>query len=182
MIPDKKLCERARAFDETALVEVYDRFSAEIFRYASRLLGDSSLAEECVAETFSRFLTALRVGGGPHTFLRAYLYRTAHNWISDYYRRQTYEALPLELDCPSPADAEPHHALTQSMEFQAVSNALSKLTTDQRQVIVLRYLEGWDFVDISSALEKPIGAVKALQHRALGSLRRLLMKDEVMSL
>jgi RNA polymerase sigma-70 factor (ECF subfamily) len=182
MIPDKKLCERARAFDELALVEVYDCFSAEIFRYASRLLGDSSLAEECVAETFSRFLTALRVGGGPHTFLRAYLYRTAHNWISDYYRRQSFEALPLNIDCPSPTDTEPHHALVQSLEFQSVCNALSKLTSDQRQVIVLRYLEGWEFVDISSALNKPIGAVKALQHRALNSLKRLLMKDEVMAI
>jgi RNA polymerase sigma-70 factor (ECF subfamily) len=68
------------------------------------------------------------------------------------------------------------------MEFQAVSNALSKLTPDQRQVIVLRYLEGWELEDISSSLDKPIGAVKALQHRALGSLRRLLGKDEVMVL
>jgi RNA polymerase sigma-70 factor (ECF subfamily) len=180
MIPDEKLCKLIHEFDEQALAEVYDRFCPEIFRYASRLLGDSNLAEECVAETFSRFLMALKFGGGPHTYLRAYLYRAAHNWVSDYFRRQPFEALPLDLDCPSPAHTEPHYVLAQALEGQEVRFALSKLTPAQRQVIVLRYLEGWEIAEISSALDKPIGAVKALQHRALNSMRRLLGKEEVM--
>jgi len=58
-------------FDEQALAEVYDRYSPGIYRYAVRLLGDQDLAEECVAETFSRFLKALKQGKGPHKYLRA---------------------------------------------------------------------------------------------------------------
>ncbi len=65
MIPDERLIERLHHLDEGALGEVYDRYSPELFRYAWRLLGDSDLAEDCVAETFSRFLQALARHNGP---------------------------------------------------------------------------------------------------------------------
>jgi DNA-directed RNA polymerase specialized sigma24 family protein len=50
-----------------------------------RLLGHASLAEDCVAETFARFLKALQKRQGPRDHLQAYLYRIAHNWIVDLY-------------------------------------------------------------------------------------------------
>ena len=60
------------------------------------------------------------------------------------------------------------------MELQQVRSALALLTPDQRQVIMLKYLEEWENEDIARALNKPVGAVKSLQHRAIESLRRLL--------
>ena len=63
MDSDKDLLSRARRLQRQALAEVYDRFSPGLYRYARRLLGDADLAEECVAETFSRFLRALHRGG-----------------------------------------------------------------------------------------------------------------------
>ena len=95
MSDEATLLQRIRLMDEQALVEVYDTFNKEIFRYANGLLGNVDLAEECVAETFSRFLMALNDGGGPRDYLRAYLYRIAHNWISDLHRRQPPPALPF---------------------------------------------------------------------------------------
>ena len=57
---------------------------------------------------------------------------------------------------------------------------LWKLTKDQRQVIVLKYFEGWSNREVAESIEKPIGAVKSLQHRALRSLQRMLQEqDEV---
>jgi RNA polymerase sigma-70 factor (ECF subfamily) len=52
------------------------------------------------------------------------------------------------------------------------------LTADQRQVIALKFLEGLDNEAIAEVLQKPVGAVKALQHRALASLRRILLSEE----
>ncbi len=63
---EAKLLQRLKQMDEQVLSEVYDTFNQEIFRYACGLLGDADLAEECVAETFSRLLLALSNGGGPH--------------------------------------------------------------------------------------------------------------------
>jgi len=178
MDTEKALLEGAHRFEEQALAEIYDRFSPGIYRYAMRLLGDVVLAEDCVAETFSRFLVALKNGKGPRQYLQAYLYRIAHNWITDTYRRQPLPALPLEPELHPDTSDDPSHTVSIEMERQEVRAALAHLTPDQRQVIVLKYLEDWRNDEIATALEKPIGAVKALQHRAINALRRRLVKEQ----
>lgn len=176
MNEENSLLEGARCFDLENLAAIYDRYSDRLYAYAARLLGDTDLAEECVAETFARFLQALHNGGGPRDHLQAYLYRVAHNWITDLFRRQP---LLLELDENLNGDdnEEADEAIQNEQERQRLRSALQALTPDQRQVIVLRYFEGWENEQVAAALEKPVGAVKALQHRAVASLRRWLNND-----
>lgn len=190
---DAAFLQRVRQLDEAALTEVFDTFSPAIYAYAMRLLGDQDLAYECVAETFSRLLVALRRGGGPDKHLRAYLYRVAHNWITDQYRRQPEI---LSLDTQEESDGNPYAnavglmgreaaGCDPSLEMEShiqqarVRQALSKLTPDQRQVVVLKYLEDFDHAEIAHLMNKPVGAIKSLQHRALDALRRLLEPQEL---
>jgi RNA polymerase sigma-70 factor, ECF subfamily len=190
---DAAFLQRVRQLDEAALTEVFDTFSPAIYAYAMRLLGDQDMAYECVAETFSRLLVAIRHGGGPDEHLRAYLYRIAHNWITDQYRRQP-EILSLDIQeesdsnlytnatglmgreaagCDPPLEMERHTQQTR------VRQALCMLTPDQRQVVVLKYLEDFDHAEIAHMMNKPVGAIKSLQHRALDALRRLLEPQEL---
>jgi RNA polymerase sigma-70 factor (ECF subfamily) len=178
MDSDKALLARVQRFEEQALAEVYDCYSEDLYRYAWRLLGDECLAEECVAETFSRFLHAIRRGKGPQRYLRAYLYRTAHNWITDSYRRGPAPWLPLDPEMKAEDSQAPPDLVEEALERQEVRAALGCLTPEQRQVIVLRYLHEWTHEEIANSLEKQVGAVKALQHRALNALRRALHMDE----
>lgn len=171
------LLTRARSFDLPALAEIYDRYSPGLYGYALRLLGDPNLAEDCVAETFSRFLQALKHGRGPESYLQAYLYRIAHNWITDHYRRQP-PTLALDERLPD-GGAPPEQHTDERLQQEQVRLALRILTAEQRQVIVLKFLEGWDNSAIAAALEKPVGAIKALQHRGLETLRRMLAAEEV---
>lgn len=171
------LLKRARAWDMEALALVYDRYSPELYRYAMRLLGDARQAEDCVAETFSRFLHALRRGGGPRRHLRAYLYRVAHNWITDQYRRQPPLVTLEGRQDASPAPL-PEQLALQRDERARLRAALKQLTPAQRQVLVLRFMEGWSLAETAEAVGKPVGAVKALQHRALAALRRQLQREE----
>lgn len=174
---DLSLLARAQRLETQALVQIYDLYSDEIYRYAMRLGGDPDLAEECVAETFARLLDAFRRGRGPREFLRAYLYRIAHNWLTDQFRARR-ENVSLENAMPLPAADDPAAEAETRIRQQAVRAALFHLTPDQRQVILLRYVEGWELEEIARALQKPIGAVKALQHRAVARLRRLLTSTE----
>jgi RNA polymerase sigma-70 factor (ECF subfamily) len=176
MNSDNGLIEQLHRLDEGALAEIYDRFSPELFRYAWRLLGEADLAEECVAETFSRFLQALARQNGPVQSVRAYLYRVAHNWITDHYRRGAQSLLPLDDELSGDFAADPCLEVAHKLEQDEVRRALAILTAEQRQVIVLRYLEDWRLEEISDALGKPVGAIKALQHRGLCALRRLLLE------
>ncbi len=176
--PDQAILERARRFEAEALEEIFDTYSPGIYRYAYRLLGDVELARECMSETFSRFLDALKRDSGPDNYLQAYLYRIAHNWVTDYYRSKTPPNLTLEVEMRIDQSDEPQEVVAQRLTSEQLRNALSLLTPDQRQVIVLKYLEDWEIEAIAQTLHKPVGAVKALQHRAIESLRRIMARDK----
>jgi RNA polymerase sigma-70 factor (ECF subfamily) len=164
-------------FDRQALVTIYEQHNAELYRYAFRLVGDSALAEDCVSETFSRFLKAVRDGIGPVENVRAYLYRVAHNWVTDYYRRQPLPPLSLEADLHGATDANPSHLVAGQMEQERVRAALVNLPPDQRQVIELRFVEDWSHEEVAAALGKSVEATRALQHRALTALRKVLLEE-----
>jgi RNA polymerase sigma-70 factor (ECF subfamily) len=174
---EEDLLTGARAFSPQVLAAIYDRYSPGLFAYAMRLLGDECLAEDCVAETFFRFLKGLRAGKGPEEHLQAYLYRVAHNWITDTYRRQPPIPLTLDDDQRGWDEERPENLVDMRLRQGRVREALRALTPDQRQVIILRFLEGWGNEEVAAAVEKPVGAVKALQHRALGALKRWLSGD-----
>jgi RNA polymerase sigma-70 factor (ECF subfamily) len=174
---EQDLLSGARALDPSALTAIYTLYSPGIYRYAMRLLGDDCLAEDCVAETFSRYLKAIKSGQGPQDHLQAYLYRIAHNWITDCYRRQPPPPLELDETVPEAEPNLPETQVCQELEKQQVRLALRSLTPDQRQVVSLRFLEGWDYEEIVLAMNKPAGTIRALQFRALTTLRKLLRLD-----
>jgi RNA polymerase sigma-70 factor (ECF subfamily) len=175
MIEEQDLLNQARSFDMPALAAIYIRYSPGLYAYAMRLLGDECLAEDCVAETFSRFLKTLRAGQGPDAHLQAYLYRVAHNWITDLYRRQPPPPLELDEDLRAEEEVQPERQVDHNLARQEVRDALRMLTPEQRQVVVLRFLEGWENEEVSAALHRPVSAVKSLQHRALNTLHRWLL-------
>jgi RNA polymerase sigma-70 factor (ECF subfamily) len=170
----------ARELDEEAMASIYDAFSTALYRYAYRLLGDQDVAEDIVAETFYRFLRSMGAGGGPESHLKAYLYRVAHNLIVDRFRRNA----PLELSLENNTNRlqssieNPEKQVESYHEQIEIRRNLWKLTSDQRQVILLKYFEGMSNQEVAEVLEKPVGAVKSLQHRGLNALRRLLASNE----
>jgi RNA polymerase sigma-70 factor (ECF subfamily) len=174
---EQELLLKAGRFDTSALVEIYDLYSPRLYRYAMRLLGDSNTAEDCVSETFSRFLKALQAGKGPRDYLQSYLFRTAHNLVVDHYRRHAdHPVEELDEDFSLLETAEESADL--NLRQRRVRDALRQLTEDQQQVIALKFLEGWENEEIARTLNKPVGAVKSLQHRALAQLQKILL-DEV---
>jgi RNA polymerase sigma-70 factor (ECF subfamily) len=173
---EKELLQAALRFDLPALGQIYDRYSPELYRYAARFLGDPCAAEDCVADTFSRFLKAIHERRGPKDFLRAYLYRIAHNWIADYYRRAP-DVAELKESHPS-GDRPPEQESDLRTRQAQVRKAIVQLTPDQQQVIAFKYFQDWENEEIAQALRKPVGAVKSLQHRALASLKNILEKEK----
>ena len=175
MISEQDLLIQAKQLDSCALAEIYDLYSPRLYRYAIRLLGDACMAEDCVAETFSRFLQALRFHNGPKDYLQAYLFRTLHNLVVDHYRRQP----PIEtITDKAPGPDNPEESAEWHIRQLRIKAALHELTSDQQQVIALKFLEGWENEEIAHALHKPVGAIKSLQHRALAHLQKILWDGE----
>jgi len=175
--PDQ-LLKKARQYDHKALTEIYDLFSGALFAYAFKHVGKSQEAEDLVAETFSRFLKALERGGGPKQHLRAYLYRITHNLITDSYRREPPPPLNLDEEMVPDEGTDPTTILTGLEDAERVRMALKLITPEQRQVVTLRFLEGWSGPEIAQAMDKSLGSVKALQHRGLAALQRILLGED----
>ena len=160
-------------FDKKALVQIYERHSPEIFRYAYRILDSQELAEDCVADTFLRLLIAVR-GGTVAENVRAYLFRIAHNWIIDHYRRHLPVQMSLEEDLPANPEGNPSQSVEQALDRQRIRSALLKLTPEQRTVIELRFLENCSHLEVATVLGRTVEATRALQKRALETLRQIL--------
>ena len=177
MKSEKHLLKRARTLDQHVLAEIYDRYSPKIYAYAVRMLGDDIRAEGCVTETFNRFLTALRQGSGPKAHLQAYLYRISHHLITEQLRCESTLSLDSGGSGDTVSDLSPREdALNAPMQGR-VSEALRAISPDQRQVILLKYLEGWSNAEVAKAIDKPVDAVKSLHNRGLGALQRLLVQE-----
>lgn len=154
------------------LGDLYDELSPAVYRYAFRLLGDADLAEDCVAETFSRLLQTLHASQIEN--YKAYLFRVAHNWAMDQYRRKPVVSLDeMELSGDD-EKIDPSSIVSQRLAQEKVRQAILKLPVEQQQVIMFRFYEDYSHTEIAQALGKTCEATRALQHRAVQTLKYVL--------
>jgi RNA polymerase sigma-70 factor (ECF subfamily) len=166
------------ALDRDRLAAIYDECYQPIYRYVYRQVGDVETARDLAAEVFHRLLRTVQSDGSPDRHPKAWLYRTAHNIVVDHYRRQQHRRhLPLDDELIN-ANDDPAGAAERRLSAAQVRAALQHLTPDQRQVIVLKFLEGLSNQEVAAVIDKPVGAVKSLQHRGLAALQRQLSPDK----
>jgi len=165
---------RARVFDRAAITGIYDDYHEAIYRYCYRQVSDVEIARDLSADVFRRFLQALKQGKGPEDNARAWLFQTAHNLVVDHYRRRQHrQHLPLN-DLLAAADEDPVSVAELHLSVDRVRQALYCLTPEQHQVVSLKFLAGLSNQEVACIVNKPVGAIKSLQHRALAALRRQL--------
>jgi RNA polymerase sigma-70 factor, ECF subfamily len=177
--PDEiDLILRAKTYDPDALGTIYERYYQGIYRYVYYRVGDSSLAEDLTGDIFLKMLHGIQsysIQGVPFS---AWLYRIARNRVIDHMRRQPEKAdLQLEearVESIASSDADLENAL----QREELLRAVQVLTADQRQVIILKFIDDLDNATIAKVLGKTEGAVKSLQHRALDTLRQHIDRAE----
>jgi RNA polymerase sigma-70 factor (ECF subfamily) len=169
--------ERARRHDRAAFESLYERTLTPVYRYIAARVDRMDEVEELTQEVF---LAALR---GMHGFrgddeaaLYAWLFQIARHKLADRLReRYRHPESPLDqvdtVTAPQPGPAE--LAITAD-EQAAVRAALQHLTDDQREVIVCKYILGFDNAKTGKIVGKNSNAVNQLHHRALAALQRLL--------
>jgi RNA polymerase sigma-70 factor (ECF subfamily) len=169
------LLKAATKLDQAALATIFDLYAPAIFGYIHRLCHDPDLADQIVGDTFSKFLDKLEDGKGPRTNLRSYLYQIAYHLFIDQTRYDQHIA-PIEIveylwgDGDSVQDEIENRALLDAV-LLAINNDLS---IDQRQVVILRFLEGMDLKETAKVLGKSVNNIKVLQSRGVEKIRKVL--------
>jgi RNA polymerase sigma-70 factor (ECF subfamily) len=174
LVEEQALLRGARELDEPALNTIFETYYSPLYRYIYHHVRHRTTAEDLTAEVFSRMLEQLTQGDGPRQYLKAWLYRVAHNLVVDHARRQVHrDHDQLDERIISTGHDVEIEVQNSILQWQAAA-ALQKLTPMQRAVIILKYLEGYTNAESAHILELSVGAVKALQHRGLASMRRYL--------
>ena len=170
------LLAAAMKYDEAALGELYDRYEAKIFNYIYRRTGDEALAEDFTAQVFLKMLESIRDQKAWHSSFSGWLYRIAHNLVIDHYRRKGKQGMvDIEEAAPVAPEAQnPEVAVEHTLDAERLRAAIHRLTDEQAEVVSLRFLEGYSISEVAAMMNRTEGAVKALQYRAVATLRTLL--------
>jgi RNA polymerase sigma-70 factor (ECF subfamily) len=159
---DRALLEAFRSGDAGALAVLYDRYASAVLAFALRFCDDRALAEDVVHDCFTELIDRIdgfELRGRLTTWFYVVAKRRALR-LRDRARRAQGDLGPA-LNVP----------LRPEPELEDLGRLLARLPAGQREVVVLRFLDGFDLEAISEALDIPLGTVKSRLHHALASLR-----------
>jgi RNA polymerase sigma-70 factor (ECF subfamily) len=175
---ENRLILQAKQGDKQAIGELYTDHVDAIYRYVWPRVRDDAIAEDLTAQVFLKALEALPAYEPSGKPFLAWLYRIAYARVVDHWRKQERRAtLPLDDSLPA-REPRPAERLEAEDDWVTAVDLLAQLTDDQQQVLMLRFIGEMSLSEVAETVGKTVGATKALQHRALASLARLLEEQE----
>lgn len=172
---EAELVARAQNMDPEAWDIIFNRYYPDIFAYLRYRTASLEDAEDLAATVFERAVRHIRSYRETGKGLGAWLQRIASNLVVDYYRRRSVpgrktQPLPPKLEDPRISPLE--HALRVDTA-EEVRRTLEYLPPNQRDVLIYRFLLGYNLAETAEIMGKSVNAIKALQHRALQRLREV---------
>lgn len=173
-----------QASDPDAFDGLYLLYSDRVYRYLLARLNNTDTAEEVTSQVFLRLLEKI----GLYTvapkdnvaIFSAWLYRMSYNKMVDFLRKQK-RSINIDLDRfeQLPDKTGYTESVESQFDFDLLIQKLQLLNEQQRQVIVLRFIEGMNIAETAEIMQKTEGAIKALQHRSLENLKRFVLKETI---
>jgi RNA polymerase sigma-70 factor (ECF subfamily) len=171
---------QAKQGDTNAIGELYECHRLGIFRYLYYRTGDTQVADDLTSEVFLRMIRSLSGYRQQDVAFQAWLFQIAHNLLNDHYRKMSVRNhVQLEENIMENPPTPPSRPVEHSLNSVTLQKALDRLSGEQRDVIVMRFITGMPISDVAQALHKSEDAVKGLQRRALANLREVLVDWEV---
>ncbi len=168
--------------DPNAFDGLYLLYGDRVYRYLLARLNNTDTAEEVTSQVFLRLLEKI----GLYTvapkdnvaIFSAWLYRMSYNKMVDFLRKQK-RSTNIDLDRfeQLPDKTRYIDSIEARLDFDLLIQKLQLLNEQQRQVIVLRFIEGMNIAETAQIMQKTEGAIKALQHRSLENLKRFVLKE-----
>ena len=177
MQDEESLVQRAKQRDQKALTQLYERYFDGIYRYVALRIGDKVEAEDMTQQVFLKALQSISSFKWRGIPFSAWLYRIAHNQVVDYLRKSKKRPATLFDESLPSSDNNPQLLTEHSLEIEQLLSATRRLTEAQREVISLRFAGELSTAQVAKIMGKSEGAIKALQHSAIVSLRKVLLTE-----
>jgi len=175
-LSDQELMRLVQAGDFSPASEIYDRYSSRIYNFAYRFLRNSEAAEDATQEVFVKMLKHANQFHGDAK-LSTWLFSITANWCRDYLRKADNKAKDSEdvlVTLPAPSEFSPDRTLEQRENQQRIQKALTALTPEQREAILLSRYQGLSYAEIAQISGCSEGAVKTRVFRAMETLKKAL--------
>jgi RNA polymerase sigma-70 factor, ECF subfamily len=169
----RKLVERGQQGDRQALEELYLLHFDRIYSYLHMSVGNRHDAEDLTTQTFMKMLESIKRFKWQSAPFSAWLFRIAHNLAMDHFRAN--RRWQPEEEVPEPEGESEPSAEAVAMQVigrQSMLELIENLSTEQQQVLTLKFVFNLPNAEVATILDKTEGAIKSLQHRALVSLQK----------
>jgi len=177
-LDERTLVGRAIARDREAFGALYDRHIVRVYRHIYYMVGNAAEAEDLSAQAFLQAWEAIhryQIRGAPFV---SWLLRIAHNLgVSHLRSKRDSSELPETLVDHS-RYGNPEEVLSRQVEADRVRQAIMRLRDEQRQVIMLRFVEDLEYREVAEIVGKSVAAVRVIQHRALNALRKQMRQQD----
>lgn len=160
--------------DEAALTGLCTYVYGHVYAFLYYRVARAEDAEDLTSEVVLKMIKALKRQRGN---FHAWMYRIARNRLVDYYRQRAVRQEISLIDAPTKELVTKGDLSSQIMTKEKLRKGLENLTEEQKQVIILKFIQGYDNQEIASIVGKSVGAIKVLQFRALKALRKYLSRQ-----
>jgi len=172
----KSLVKKAKGREPEAFGSLYDAYVDQIFRYIYYKVGNFAEAQDLTGQAFLKAFEHIETYEVREVAFSSWLYRIAHNLVVDYFRRESKrESIPIEDHPPTPSEhGNPVETVLADLDSEKLYSALRKLTQNQREVIILKFIESLSNTQVAEIMGISVGAVKSTQKRGLLARNRIL--------
>ncbi|HEU5037212.1 MAG TPA: sigma-70 family RNA polymerase sigma factor [Nocardioides sp.] len=170
------LVELARGGDSDAFGMLYDHYQPSVYRFLFYRTRSSTLAEDLTSETFFRALRSMNNFRWQGKDFGAWLMTIARNLATDHFKagRTRLELTTEDMALHDDATEGPESTVLAGLTNEILLNALTELPPEQRDCLVMRFLQGMSIAETAAVLGRSDGAVKQLQLRGVRNLAKLM--------
>jgi RNA polymerase sigma-70 factor, ECF subfamily len=174
-----RLVGLAQDGDGEAFGQLYDRYVDTVFRFIYYRVNDRALAEDFTSETFLRALRRISTISYQGRDIGAWFVTIARNIVLDHVKSARHRLEITTGDTIEGNDREPspESAVLESLASENLMAAVRQLGDEQRECVMLRFIQGFSVSETAAVMGKNDGAIKALQHRAVRKLAELVTGD-----
>ncbi len=174
---ERVLVMRSQLGDQAALAELVARYSPKLRYLAGRMLARAGVEDgidDMVQDVWLDVIRALPRLTAAEAF-KTWLYRIARDRVYGQLRKEG--RLPRPLEAPQELVAAPDETAFDEDQIAAVHAALAELPCEQRESLVLRFIEGMSYDEIAAATGTPVGTVRSRLHYGRQALRKRIAQE-----
>lgn len=171
------LIQQATSGDADAFGKLYDMYVDRVYRHLYYRVGNNADAEDLTQQVFLKAWQAIDRYKKTASPFVAWLMTISHNLVVDFYRTKKNKTYLEANDTVDDSTLSPEQVTEARFEQQQLRRVILQLPGEQQQVVLLRFIEGFEFKEIASLLGKSEGAIRVMLHRALARLRQILEKE-----